>query len=83
MMPPLTALSKTFQTGAINFSRIKPNLEKTKAQLQNTATQQTALKKLKSDVNDQLAVCELNISEQQEKVMKHLYMLLLAFSINL
>ena len=51
MLPSLTALSKTFQTGAINFSRIKPNLEKTKAQLQNTATQQTALKKLKSDVN--------------------------------
>ena len=51
MLPSLTALSKTFQTGAINFSRIKPNLEKTKAQLLNTATQQTALKKLKSDVN--------------------------------
>ena len=39
MLPSLTALSKTFQTGAINFSRMKPNLEKTKAQLQNTATQ--------------------------------------------
>ena len=72
----LTALSKTFQTGAINFSRIKPNLEKTKAQLQNTATQQTALKKLKSDVNGRLALCELNMSEHQEKVMKHLYICL-------
>ena len=51
MLPSLTALSKTFQTGAMNFSGIKPNLEKTKGQLQNTATQQTALKKLKSDVN--------------------------------
>ena len=51
ILPSLTALSKTFQTGAMNFSGIKPNLEKTKGQLQNTATQQTALKKLKSDVN--------------------------------
>ena len=76
MLPSLTALSKTFQTGAINFSRIKPNLEKTKAQLQNTATQQTALKKLKSDVNGRLALCELNMSEHQEKVIKHLYICL-------
>ena len=83
MLPSLTALRKTFETGAINFSRIKPNLEKTKAQPQNTATQQTALKKLKSDVNGRLALCELIMSEHQEKVMKHLYMLLLAFSINL
>ena len=73
MLASLTALSKTFQTGAINFSRIKPNLEKTKAQLQNTTTQQTALKKLKIDVNGRLALCELNMSEHQEKVMKHLY----------
>ena len=28
MLPSLTALSKTFQTGAINFSRITPNMEK-------------------------------------------------------
>ena len=73
MLPSLTALSKTFQTGSISFSRIKTNLEKTRAQLQNTATQQTALKKLKSDVNGRLALCELNMSEYQEKVMKHLY----------
>ena len=62
MLPSLTALSKTFQTGAINVSRIKPNLEKMKAQMQNTATQQTALKKLKSDVNGRLA---LNIKRRQ------------------
>ena len=76
MLPSLTALRKTFQTGGINFSRIKPNLEKTKAQLQNTATQQTPSKKLKSDVNGRLALCELNMSEHQEKVIKHLYICL-------
>ena len=73
MLPSLTALCKTFQTGAISFSRIKPNLEKMKAQLQNTATQQTTLKELKSDVNGRHALCKLNMSEHQEKVMKHLY----------
>ena len=73
MLPSLTAPSKTFQTGAISFSRIKPNLEKMKAQLQNTATQQTTLKELKSDVNGRHALCKLNMSEHQEKVMKHLY----------
>ena len=73
MLPSLTAHSKTFQTGAVNFSRIRPNLEKAKAQLQDTATQQTVLKKLKSDMNGRLALCELNMSGHQEKVMKHLY----------
>ena len=73
MLPSLTAHSKTFQTGAVNFSRIRPNLEKAKAQLQNTATQQTVLKNLKSDMNGRLALCELNMSGHQEKVMKHLY----------
>ena len=28
MLPSLTALSRTFQTGSINFSRITPNIEK-------------------------------------------------------
>ena len=73
MLPSLIALTKTFQIGEINFSRVKPNLEKMKAQLHNTATHQTALKKLKSDVNVRLAVCELNMSEHQEQVMKHLH----------
>ena len=73
MLLLLTALSKTLKTGAINFPRIKTNLEKMKAQLLDTATQQTALKKLKSDVNDRLALCELKMSAHQEKIMKHLY----------
>ena len=73
MLLSLTTLSKTFQIGEINFFRIKPNLEKKKAKLQNTATHQTALKKLKNDVNVRLALCELNMSEHQEQVMKHLY----------
>ena len=73
MLPSLIALSKTFQIGEINFFRIKPNLEKKKAKLQNTATHQTALKKLKNDVNVRLALRELNMSEHQEQVMKHLY----------
>lgn len=30
----LSALSKTFQTGAINYSKIKPNIAKTKSKLQ-------------------------------------------------
>ena len=34
MLPSLTALSKSFQTGTINFSRIAPNVVKTKTKLQ-------------------------------------------------
>ena len=33
MLPSLTALNKTFQSGVISFSKIVPNILKTKAKL--------------------------------------------------
>ena len=36
----LTTLSKTFQTGSINFSRITPNIKITKSKLQQILDEQ-------------------------------------------
>ena len=48
MLPSLTALIRTFQTGATNFSRITPNIERTKSKLQQNLDEQKPLKLLKN-----------------------------------
>ena len=54
MLPSLTALSKTFQTGAINFSKITPNIEKTKSNLQQISDKQQSLMLLKTGLKNRL-----------------------------
>ena len=53
MLPSLTALSKTFQTEAINFSTITPNIEKAKSKLRQILDEQKPLL-LKSDIKNRL-----------------------------
>ena len=54
MLPSLTALTKTFQTGAINFSKITPNIEKTKSNLQQISDKQKSLMLLKTGLKNRL-----------------------------
>ena len=54
MLPSLTALTKTFQTGAINFSKITPNIEKTKSNLQQISDKQKSLMLLKTGLKYRL-----------------------------
>ena len=54
MLPSLTALSRTFQTGVINFSRITPKIEKTKSKLQHILDEQKQLKLFKTDMKNKL-----------------------------
>ena len=69
MLPSLTALSKTFQTGAINFSRIIPILNKSIAKLQQLLTEHKLLNLLKDDVGKHLMSCNLIIDvDAEEKV---------------
>ena len=49
-LPHLSTLSKTFQTGAINFARIKPNLLKTKSKHQSLKDQEPHTKHLQEDL---------------------------------
>ena len=51
-LPHLFALSKTFQTVAINFSKIKPNIMKTKAKLQRLKNDDAPhIKELEKDLD--------------------------------
>ena len=54
MLPSLTALTKTFQTGAINFSKITPNIEKTKSNLQQISDKQKSLMLLRTGLKNRL-----------------------------
>ena len=49
MLPHLTVLGKTFQKGELNFSQIRPNIEKTKYKINQVTQQSKPLKQLKKD----------------------------------
>ena len=69
MLPSLTALSKTFQTRAINFSRITSSIAKRKSKLQQILDEQKPLKLLKADMNNRLQRCNLKIDKQVEEII--------------
>ena len=67
ILPSLTALSRTFQTGSINFPRITPNIEKTKFKLQQILHEQKPLMLLKTDLKNRLQRYNLKGDKQLEK----------------
>ena len=69
MLPSLTALGKTFQSGAINFSRIVPNVLKTKTKLQQLFHNGKTVNLLKDDLQTRLRSCHLQINEEQEGII--------------
>ena len=54
MLPSVTALSKTFQSVPTNFSRIVPNLLKTKTKLQKLFDTGKTVNLLKDDLKTRL-----------------------------
>ena len=66
VMLPRPALNKTFQKGAINYSRIIPNIAKTKASLQQHFEKQPLLL-LREDIASRLQRCNLVIDERAEE----------------
>ena len=70
MLPHLSVLSKTFQTGSLNFSRIVPSIEKTKYTIQDLAEKGTHLEQLRLDINGRLAACDISLSEEDEKLIE-------------
>ena len=69
MLPSLTALSVTFQSGAINFSRIVPNVLKTKTKIQQLFDKVKTVNLLKDDLQTRLRSCHLQINEEQERII--------------
>ena len=72
MLPSLTALSNTFQSGGINFSRIIPNVIKTKTKLRELFDEGKTMKLLKDDLKTRLKRCNLQIDEEKEEKINSL-----------
>ena len=66
MLLNLTALSKVFQTGSLNFARIPPSLTKCKAKLEEVAEKGTVSGALKKDLSGRLHLLGIEISEPQK-----------------
>ena len=66
MLPNLTALSKVYQTGSLNFARITPSLAKCKAKLEEVAEKGTMFDALKKDLSGRLHLLGIEMSEPQK-----------------
>ena len=69
MLLSLTALSRPFQSGAINSSGIVPNVLKTKTKLYQHFDNVKAVNLLKDDLQTRLRSCHLQINEEQERII--------------
>ena len=66
----LSTLSKTFQSGELNFSRIKPAIEKTTHRIKDVAEKQKPLTELKQDLATHHVLCEKELSAENEQQVK-------------
>ena len=70
VLPILSSLSKTFQTGSLNFSQITPGIENAKSKLKEIRENKSCLKELEQDLNDdhgRLSQLDMNFSESEQE----------------
>ena len=65
ILPNLSALSKTFQTGSLNFSRIIPSINKCKGKIQEVVKDGRVLKQLNDDLNGRLKGLDMTLKESE------------------
>ena len=70
MLPYLSTLSKTFQSGKLNFSRTKPATEKTTHRIKDLAEKQKPLTELNQDLASRHILCEKELSAENEQQVK-------------
>ena len=70
MLPHLSILSKTFQTGSLNFSRVIPSLNKTKNKIMAVANQNEAYRELEKDIAGRLSLCQIELTDFMKKSIK-------------
>ena len=63
LLPELSTLSKTFQTGSFNFSRVGRSIEKTKRNMNSFVSNDTPLNKLLEDVKGRLLLWDVLLTE--------------------
>lgn len=71
VLPSLTALSKTFRAGALNFSHVGPAIHHTKTSLETIKSSQSPLKKVEEDVKDKgrLGSLDLTLTDNNKRVL--------------
>ena len=70
LLPYLSILRKTFQSGELNFSRIKPAIEKTIHRIKDLAEKQKPLPELKQDLASRHILCEKELLAENEQQVK-------------
>ena len=70
MLPYLSTLSKTFQSGELNFSRIKPAIEKSTHRIKDLAEKEKPLTELKQDLASRHILCEKELLAENEQQVK-------------
>ena len=69
-LPNLSTLSKLFQTGGLNFSRIIPCLEKAKSKIMSVANENQAFKELEEDLAERLRLCDIELTDFMKQSIK-------------
>ena len=70
MLPNLSALSKVFQTGSLNFSRIIPSFKKCKAKLEEVKESGIVFEDLINDLKGRLQSLNIVLTESEELRIK-------------
>ena len=70
----LSALSKTFQAGALNFSHVAPAIQHTQASLETVKSSQSPIKKLEEDIKNggRLGSLDLTLTDHDKSVLGNL-----------
>ena len=68
MLPSLSALSKAFQKGSLNFSRITPAINRCKAKIREIESKEVIWKELEKDLAGRLKPLNISMTESQERV---------------
>ena len=74
VLPHLSTMSKIFQKGAVDFSRIAPKIEYTKGQLDEAVETKSPISKLKEDLheNGRLSLLDMNATQYHYQVLENL-----------
>ena len=73
MLPHLSYLSRTFQSGNLKFSRISPNIHVTKTKLQETRAENKVLVELDKDLGEdrRLSLCNITLPESTRSLIEN------------
>ena len=73
MLPHLSYLSRTFQSGNLNFSRISPNIHVTKTELQEMHAENKVLVELNKDLGEdgRLSLCNITLPESTRSLIEN------------